>query len=255
MWRSFVLLIGGSIPPLLFSVSVWAQEPAAGITDPPQVATEEVLNPWWGRSFDKKSQFTLLSGALTAAVASLADHTVRDQGSQHRAMDYNTARIGDFMGTGIPGASIAIGQYFLDRENGLSHGKTLIAGALWTGALKFVTNRRRPGDTRQYNAFPSGHTSTTFATATSLYYSYGWKVGLPAYLIATGTGVSRIADDVHWFSDVVAGAFVGIWLGRAYHHSVENESSETSNSKSETSTLWFPSFQNDGAFIHVLSQF
>lgn len=250
MHRLFVFLIGGLIPPILFCSPVFGQE-----IDPPQISQAEVINPWWGRSFDRRSQFILITGVLTTATAATADQTMRDQWMNNQRMDNNSTRIGDFLGTGIPGASIVIGQYFLDRESGLSHGKTLIATTLWTGALKALSNRKRPGDNPHYNSWPSGHTSTTFATATSLYYSYGWKAGLPAYLLATGTGLSRISDDVHWLSDVVAGAFIGIWLGRSYHHNVENGSSETSESHSEAQTIWVPSFENNTAFIHVLSQF
>ncbi len=224
------------------------------IVSPEKTAAVET-NPWWGQSFDHTSKMILLSGAVSAAAASTADLSMRNQWKDHQRMDVPTTETGDFLGTGIPGATIALGQYFFDRENGLSHGKTLIAATVWTSAMKFVSNRKRPGDNPNYNSFPSGHTSTTFATATSLAYSYGWKVGLPAYLLATGTGLSRMSQDVHWFSDVVAGAFIGFWMGRAYHHNVENESVETSKSQSESTTLWVPSFENNTAFIHVLSQF
>jgi len=82
----------------------------------------------------------------------------------------------------------------------------------WTYAIKLTTQRTRPnGDP---HSFPSGHASTSFATAMVLQEHYGWKVGLPAFLAATYTGVSRIYANQHWASDVVFGAAVGMASGR-----------------------------------------
>jgi membrane-associated phospholipid phosphatase len=44
-------------------------------------------------------------------------------------------------------------------------------------------------------------------------------VGVPSLLVASYTALTRIADDAHWYSDVVAGATLGIFWGRAtYAH-------------------------------------
>jgi membrane-associated phospholipid phosphatase len=43
---------------------------------------------------------------------------------------------------------------------------------------------------------------------------YGWKIGVPAYALAGLMGVSRIHQDKHWLSDVVAGAALGFISGR-----------------------------------------
>jgi membrane-associated phospholipid phosphatase len=82
----------------------------------------------------------------------------------------------------------------------------------WTYAIKYATQRTRPnGDP---HSFPSGHASTSFATATVLQEHYGWKAGLPAFAAASYAAASRVADNQHWASDVVFGAFVGIASGR-----------------------------------------
>jgi len=82
----------------------------------------------------------------------------------------------------------------------------------WTYAIKYATDRTRPnGDPR---GFPSGHASTSFATAMVLQEHYGWKLGLPGFLMATYTAASRIGANEHWMSDVVFGAAVGIASGR-----------------------------------------
>ena len=90
----------------------------------------------------------------------------------------------------------------------------------WTYAIKFIADRTRPnGDPR---GFPSGHASTSFATATVLQEHFGWKAGVPAFVAAAYTATSRIADNQHWASDVVFGAAVGIACGRTVTIHVRN---------------------------------
>ncbi len=87
-----------------------------------------------------------------------------------------------------------------------------ISAASWSYAMKYAVSRTRPnGDPR---SFPSGHSTTAFATATVLQTHYGWKLGVPAYAIASYTAMSRVFANQHWASDVTFGAFVGIACGR-----------------------------------------
>ena len=77
--------------------------------------------------------------------------------------------------------------------------------------IKYAVNRTRPygGD----HSFPSGHTATSFMTATMLHKEYGWKnpwFSIGGYTVAAVTGVSRIMNNAHWMSDVVTGAAIGI---------------------------------------------
>jgi membrane-associated phospholipid phosphatase len=41
-------------------------------------------------------------------------------------------------------------------------------------------------------SFPSGHTTVTFASATVLQRHFGWKIGLPAYAVASYVAASRV---------------------------------------------------------------
>jgi membrane-associated phospholipid phosphatase len=43
---------------------------------------------------------------------------------------------------------------------------------------------------------------------------FGWWFGVPMFAAATYTGVTRLADNQHWASDIVFGAAVGIASGR-----------------------------------------
>jgi membrane-associated phospholipid phosphatase len=93
----------------------------------------------------------------------------------------------------------------------------LVSGMI-TDGIKVATNRTRP-DGRSYS-FPSGHTSSAFASAAVLHSHFGWKVGVPSYLIATYVGSSRMANYRHFATDVLFGAGIGLAAGRAttFHH-------------------------------------
>jgi len=86
--------------------------------------------------------------------------------------------------------------------------------AAWTGALKYSLHRQRP-DGSDYYSLPSGHSSSAFALATVAERHYGWRVGVPAYLVAAGIGLSRVESNRHYLSDVIAGGALGVTVGRA----------------------------------------
>lgn len=74
--------------------------------------------------------------------------------------------------------------------------------------LKKAFPEWRP-DRSDRQSFPSGHASVSFAAAATLQNRYGWKVGLPAQLLATFVGVARIQARKHHWYDVLAGAAIG----------------------------------------------
>ena len=80
-------------------------------------------------------------------------------------------------------------------------------------ALKHTIRRERP-DHSNSAAFPSGHSASTFATATVLQRHYGWKVGVPAYALGGYVALARMAWNRHHATDVVMGAGFGIASAR-----------------------------------------
>ena len=88
-----------------------------------------------------------------------------------------------------------------------------------TSALKYSVSRDRPFLTypdivnkvdEDSPSFPSGHTSSAFATATSLSLNFPqWYVVVPSYLWAGTVGYSRMHLGVHYPGDVLGGIITG----------------------------------------------
>lgn len=132
------------------------------------------------------------------------------------------------MAIGVPAAVTTL--YLLNKDSANKQraiiiGGTLIISSAITGLLKYSIQRERPFVTypdikhikpEDSYSFPSGHTSTAFALATSVTIAYPkWYVAAPAYLWASSAAYSRMHLGVHYPSDVLAGALIGsgsAWL-------------------------------------------
>jgi hypothetical protein len=75
--------------------------------------------------------------------------------------------------------------------------------------IKFSAQRERPDGSNNYS-FPSGHSASAFATATVLQRHYGWKVGIPATVLAAYVATARVHDNKHYLSDVIFGGAMGV---------------------------------------------
>lgn len=61
-------------------------------------------------------------------------------------------------------------------------------------------------------SFPSGHTASSFAAASALYFG-SKKIWIPAAILAGLIAFSRLYLYVHYPTDVLAGALIGIMIG------------------------------------------
>lgn len=201
-----------------------------------------------------------LLGGFTAATAAAgpADRWITDRIEPGVKQAHNTLDRGAtlFRLFGQPGALVAGGGLYvlgLARGNrrvqdlGLHSVESIFLASVVTGAVKVTAGRARPRVSRDnarnfnlfrglgkddYQSFPSGHTTAAFAFASIIsaetshwWPGSRWIVGPAMYGVATLTGVSRIYNNAHWASDVLAGAAVGTFTGIKvfrYQHSHPN---------------------------------
>ncbi|WP_294142788.1 phosphatase PAP2 family protein [uncultured Sanguibacteroides sp.] len=78
-----------------------------------------------------------------------------------------------------------------------------------TYILKYSISKERP-DKSDDHSFPSAHTSISFTGASFLQRRYGWKFGVPAYLLSTYVAWSRVYGKKHDWWDVLAGTAIGV---------------------------------------------
>jgi undecaprenyl-diphosphatase len=106
------------------------------------------------------------------------------------------------------------------RQNALFVASSTAISMGTTTLLKLIFKRRRPFirnvkvipiyEPTRYS-FPSGHTSSSVATATALSMAYPkWYVIVPAFAWAGATSYSRMYLGVHHPTDVLAGIGIGV---------------------------------------------
>lgn len=192
-----------------------------------------------------------LGGAVVAPADEYLARELQKSPRQTRALLRNSAT--GFRILGFPGAFVAgAGIYLVGRidgqrrleDLGLHAVEAMAVGTFVTGTIKTVAGRARPhvdiGNSTNfaffrgwrnddYRSFPSGHTTLAFAFASivsseTVRWRPGsrWVVGPIVYSAATLAGVSRMYNNQHWASDIVAGAAVGTFTGLKvfrYQHS------------------------------------
>lgn len=122
-----------------------------------------------------------------------------------------------------PSTVYAIGFFKRDstiKRKGLYIAGSMAVNTIVTLGMKHSINRPRPFTTYPdieklssggSPSFPSGHTSIAFNTATAITFAYPkWYVALPSYTWASAVGYSRMHLGVHYPSDVLVGAIVGV---------------------------------------------
>jgi len=142
--------------------------------------------------------------------------------------------------------------------NGLMFmGESLVYTTLVTDVIKILSGRQRPyayyqtrpsrGVDDNYG-FLSGHTSMTFALATTgslvlgeRFPRYQWLIYTLSFFTAGVTGYLRIAGDMHYLSDVLAGAALGSAIGYAVYafHKPWVQVRPTADGLAMQTTVWF----------------
>ena len=142
---------------------------------------------------------------LSAVIAALC-LCLSAQAQYHMIGDY-TRFVPPAMHMGLGFVGVPTQHALLDRtiEETIAYTCAISTGYL----LKYTIKRERP-DGSDNRSFPSGHTLFAFTGAELTRMDYGWGWGGGAYAVAVYTGAERIWCNKHWFTDVLAGAGIGI---------------------------------------------
>lgn len=187
--------------------------------------------------------FPLIALAAGTTFLIVADESIRDgvisYADQHAWVgDVSPVitQLGGAAGFAAAGAFFGAGLLFKDdraRDTGYLAASAILQAMLVDNFIKIMAGRQRPyvadgedhwggpaayfkGSGEDNRSFPSGHSATAFALATVVSMQYGRRAWVPvvAYTLATGVGLSRMALDKHWSSDVLVGAVVGHLVAR-----------------------------------------
>jgi membrane-associated phospholipid phosphatase len=169
-------------------------------------------------------------GALVSVAAAYSlDHQVRDQFVTAGAP---TASNSHPVRDAAPLALMLVGTFAagaLDGHKEWMHtsydmGEAVVLGTVSATVLKALAGRERPNKSTSHSSwghsgdsFPSGHTTAAFAAAqvfSDRLERDQWGLRVLAYGLATATAYARLNSNVHWFSDTVAGAALGMATGR-----------------------------------------
>ncbi len=204
------------------------------------------FNQFWNESltfvqqpFHWESNDWLKLGIGSAAVLAVTqiDQPIKDAVLKDRSyVNSFPIKAGKFYGEIYPAAIVAGGfglyGYFANNQPAKRIAFETVQTVLYAGAittiLKIVIGRARPFTDKgsyafqpftffndDYHSFPSGHATLAFSLSTVLANNTDSKLlKILVYLPALFTLGSRVYQNMHWTSDVIAGAAIGYFVGR-----------------------------------------
>lgn len=152
------------------------------------------------------------SGVLLLIICAASNSILAQELPEHEPKYEKTVQdIGDYLQIAMP---VAVGVTTLlikDKKGTWQFAKGFALNLGITYALKYAINKQRD-DNGGGHAFPSGHTSVAFQSASFVQKRYGWKYGIPSYILAGFVAYSRIDGytDRHDGWDVLGGIISGV---------------------------------------------
>lgn len=209
---------------------------------------QEITAPFHftGKDWISFGKIALVEGALFFADEPVQQYAVklRDRNTQVQNVGKFISMFGGTYEAYVLGSFGAYGFIFKNEKmktTTLLATQAYITGGAMESLLKLITGRQRPtfydpnsleaepkfhgpftnpgkdvNGNRTNSSFPSGHTTVAFAAATvfAMEYKDHPLVPIISYSAATLIGLSRITENKHWITDVVAGAALGFFTGR-----------------------------------------
>jgi membrane-associated phospholipid phosphatase len=211
-------VVAATVSIVCLPVRATAQDPPAPVAPSPHTILAEVFSDF-GALGSARTAIILGVGGGGALTVHPADRRVN---GELRGADYRFLTPGNLVGSAAVQLGSAAGVYLVGygaagRHSAVARvGGELVRAQLMTQALTFglkaAVQRERP-DGSGHLSFPSGHASTTFATATVLASHFGWRIAVPGYVVASYVASSRLHENRHNASDVIFGAALGIAVG------------------------------------------
>ena len=182
----------------------------------------------------ERGDWTLLAGALAGTGGLMAGDrdayrwAVRNQSSSRDTTARFVSKFGAEYSIALSAGLLAGGLVFGDPEV-RDTGRDAIEASILTGLLTNVVlkptfGRERPTESEgatvfqpfsSHASFPSGHTAQAFTVASVIAMrSDGWLVPTLSYTVASLVAVSRVYQQAHFPSDVLASAVLGTAVGR-----------------------------------------
>jgi hypothetical protein len=171
--------------------------------------------------------------AVVVAAAHQADSTVRSHFATGARAALNGGKDKNSMRDALPSLALIGGTWatagYLGQSEGYSETWRLVEAGVFSTvtaeALTYAARRTRPDGTTSPNrwrsrgdSFPSVHASAAFAIGMTFAESgnddYRWIRRIVGYGVAAGTAYVRVKDNLHWASDAVAGAAIGMATAR-----------------------------------------
>jgi membrane-associated phospholipid phosphatase len=230
------------------------------------------------KDWAKVGEFTALTFALSFAEEPIQQAALRFKNRNTSVNDISKG-LSDFGGIYEVFAVAGLGAYGLISSNNKLANTTLLASQAYiTGGtvmtlVKLLTGRTRPSyypagveaeprflgpfhrklndanGTNENSSFPSGHSTVAFAVATVFASEYKDKpwVSIVSYTTASLIGASRITENKHWTTDVIAGAALGYVTGKL----VDKNYNLYANKKAAQGAKSKVSFQLEYNFGHL----
>jgi membrane-associated phospholipid phosphatase len=220
---------------LFASVPAFARNPARAVVEEVKLYGKDALAlaraplEWDAAMWKSVGLLAATDSAAFAADPRIADFVQRNRNSTTDDFAKLVTPLGGGRGLQISAATLLAGLLTHDgrlRDTGRDAIEaSILAAGILTPAIKRVVGRSRPNAGEGAYAFdplgndesyPSGHATNAFAIASVFAaHSHGWVVPTIAYTLATSIAASRVNDNVHFTSDVIAGAAIGTMIGRS----------------------------------------
>ncbi len=121
----------------------------------------------------------------------------------------NKGQQADVLMLALPVSAYLLTLHRQDQQGAWALTKSLALSTVSTLALNSIVDKDAPNGSSSH-AFPSGHAAIAFGSAAFVQRRYGWRPGIPAYLVAAYIGWLRVETDDHDTADIIGGMAVGI---------------------------------------------